>query len=168
MWSNSAPLRLPELICNGHRFNIYENYGCLPTTWRTPVAIPIVYLPPLIVNLITVVYGCKILRAPSALRELTQTFPSSTNGPRLHEEAKAISRSRHCHWLGLEPLLSSRPVGSRRFVLGPPIYHLGCRIPGSTTLPPMDLLGRHSQNVQPRRPVLLGPDTAVSADAPRP
>jgi len=50
-------------IVQGHRFDILEDVGCLPFTYNTPLAYPLVMLPPLVIGLISGVYSALIIRA---------------------------------------------------------------------------------------------------------
>ena len=54
--------RLPfasEYIVAGHRFNIYEDIGCGPATWNTPLAYVLVWSWPLIISSVSAAYGSK-------------------------------------------------------------------------------------------------------------
>lgn len=46
-----------ELIVSGHRFDIYEDFGCIPATWNTPLTYVLVHMWPLVIGLISAVYG---------------------------------------------------------------------------------------------------------------
>jgi len=46
-----------EYVVAGHRFNIYEDFGCAPATWNTPLAYVLVWSWPLIISVISAVYG---------------------------------------------------------------------------------------------------------------
>jgi pheromone a factor receptor len=46
-----------EFIVAGHRFNIYEDFGCGPATWNTHLSYVLVYSWPLIISLISAGYG---------------------------------------------------------------------------------------------------------------
>jgi len=50
-------------IVQGHRFDIVEDVGCRPFTFNTPLAYPLVILPPLVIGLISGVYSVLIIRA---------------------------------------------------------------------------------------------------------
>ncbi|KAG6860870.1 hypothetical protein C0995_006550 [Termitomyces sp. Mi166 len=52
-----------QYISEGHRFNIYEDVGCFPATFNTPVAIVLVYAPPLLIGCISFVYCTLTIRA---------------------------------------------------------------------------------------------------------
>jgi len=51
------PLGVPEYMVAGHRFNIFEDYGCSPATWNTPLAYVLVWSWPLIIAVISACYG---------------------------------------------------------------------------------------------------------------
>ena len=57
--SNLVPFRAPEYIVSGHRFNIYEDFGCAPATWDTHLAYVLVWSWPLILGVVSAVYGCE-------------------------------------------------------------------------------------------------------------
>jgi len=46
-----------EYIVAGHRFNIYEDYGCGPATWNTPLAYVLVHSWPLAIACVSACYG---------------------------------------------------------------------------------------------------------------
>lgn len=46
-----------QYIVQGHRYNIFEDIGCFPVTIVTPQAIVLVYIPPLILSLISLFYS---------------------------------------------------------------------------------------------------------------
>jgi pheromone a factor receptor len=52
-----------QYIVQGHRFDIVEDLGCQPVTYNTPLAYPLVILPPLVIGLISGVYSALIIRA---------------------------------------------------------------------------------------------------------
>ena len=47
----------------GHRFNILEDIGCIPATFNTPPAYPLVFMWPPLIGCFSFVYACKF--APS-------------------------------------------------------------------------------------------------------
>ena len=51
----------PEYIVSGHRFDIYEQLGCYPFTYNTPVAYPLSELWPLVIGLVSAVYACSFI-----------------------------------------------------------------------------------------------------------
>jgi pheromone a factor receptor len=53
----SNPVRVPEYVASGHRFNIVEDYGCGPATYNTPLAFVLVWSWPLIIALVSASYG---------------------------------------------------------------------------------------------------------------
>jgi pheromone a factor receptor len=52
-----------EYIVAGHRFNIYEDFGCGRATWNTPLAFVLVHSWPLIIATISACYGALTIRA---------------------------------------------------------------------------------------------------------
>ena len=56
--------RVPEYVVSGHRFDIYEDYGCGAATWGTPLAFVLVHSWPLIIGLISACYGGKVPFVP--------------------------------------------------------------------------------------------------------
>jgi pheromone a factor receptor len=52
-----------EYIVAGHRFNIIEDFGCLPATYNTPPAYVLVWSWPLILGIISACYGVLTVRA---------------------------------------------------------------------------------------------------------
>ena len=45
-------------VVQGHRFNILEEIGCMPATFNTPLAYVLVYMWPLLLGLVSMVYCC--------------------------------------------------------------------------------------------------------------
>jgi len=54
---------LLQLVVNGHRFNVFENYGCQTATWNTHLSYVLVWSWPLIIGLISATYGLFTVRA---------------------------------------------------------------------------------------------------------
>ncbi|KAF9494768.1 pheromone receptor [Pleurotus eryngii] len=52
-----------QMIVEGHRYDIWEDIGCLPKTFNTPPAYPLSILWPLVIGLISAVYCLLTLRA---------------------------------------------------------------------------------------------------------
>src|SRR6202011_4192543 len=50
-----------EYIVQGHRFNIFEDIGCYPFTYNTPASFPLVYCWPVVIQLVSAAYGCKLI-----------------------------------------------------------------------------------------------------------
>ncbi|TDL26927.1 STE3-domain-containing protein [Rickenella mellea] len=53
---------LLHFIVQGHRFDIIEDYGCVPTTYHSIPAVFLVYLPPLVLSVATFIYAALALR----------------------------------------------------------------------------------------------------------
>uniref|UniRef100_A0A8H7Y6F0 Pheromone receptor n=1 Tax=Psilocybe cubensis TaxID=181762 RepID=A0A8H7Y6F0_PSICU len=66
-------------IVQGHRFDIFEDVGCVPSTYFTPVALVIVTLPPLIIGLISAVYATLNIVQFRRLRSRINEFPGYSN-----------------------------------------------------------------------------------------
>jgi pheromone a factor receptor len=49
-----------DYIVQGHRFDIVEDVGCWPTIYISVPAIPLVYIWPLIINLVSIPYCGKL------------------------------------------------------------------------------------------------------------
>ncbi|KAJ7819152.1 pheromone A receptor-domain-containing protein [Mycena leptocephala] len=54
-----------EYIAQGHRYNIFEHIGCLGETYKTPVAVILFHLPPILIGAVLAVYCAS---NPSATR----------------------------------------------------------------------------------------------------
>jgi pheromone a factor receptor len=71
------PLRLTsvtEIIVEGHRFDIFEDVGCYPNIYNVPLAFPLVYIWPLSITVVTVVYSCvlcSLVRSPGSTADHT-------------------------------------------------------------------------------------------------
>ncbi|KAJ7585807.1 pheromone A receptor-domain-containing protein [Mycena floridula] len=63
----------------GHRFDIYEDFGCYPATYNTPVAYPVVIIWPIVIGLVSAVYCFMSIRAFSKRRAQFNELLSSTN-----------------------------------------------------------------------------------------
>ncbi|KAK7039959.1 GPCR fungal pheromone mating factor [Favolaschia claudopus] len=73
-------LQIPlQYIVQGHRYNIYEDIGCLGETYETPVAVVLFHLPPIIVGCVSAVCcTISIKRLYHSRAQLKELF-SSTN-----------------------------------------------------------------------------------------
>ncbi|KAJ7909596.1 pheromone receptor [Mycena leptocephala] len=50
-------LQIPlQYIVQGHRYNIFEDIGCLGETYETPVAVVLFHLPPILIGCVSAVY----------------------------------------------------------------------------------------------------------------
>ncbi|EKM79051.1 STE3-type pheromone receptor [Agaricus bisporus var. burnettii JB137-S8] len=52
-----------QICASGHRFNIFEEVGCYPYTYNTWVALLLVSAPPIVIGLVSAVYGVLSIRA---------------------------------------------------------------------------------------------------------
>ncbi|KAM5538798.1 hypothetical protein V8D89_007520 [Ganoderma adspersum] len=65
-------------IVNGHRFDIFEQVGCYPYVYNTPLAFPLVYIWPLVIGLCSAVYCVMSLRAFALRRAQFSEFLSAS------------------------------------------------------------------------------------------
>ena len=49
-----------EYIVERRRFDIFEDVGCLPVTYVTPLAFVLFLCWPLAIDIVSAVYGCKL------------------------------------------------------------------------------------------------------------
>ncbi|KAM6493088.1 Pheromone A receptor domain containing protein [Amanita muscaria] len=52
-----------QYITQGHRYDIFEDIGCVPFTYNTLVAVFLVYLPPIVIGIVSAVYCILSIRA---------------------------------------------------------------------------------------------------------
>jgi len=67
-----------QYVVQGHRFDIFEDIGCVPFTYNTPLAYPLVYVPPLVIAIISGVYSALTIRVFS-IRHVEIKAVMSTN-----------------------------------------------------------------------------------------
>ncbi|KAK7025127.1 pheromone B alpha 1 receptor [Favolaschia claudopus] len=73
-------LQIPlQYIVQGHRYNIFEDIGCLGETYETPVAIVLFHLPPIIVGCVSAVYCALSIKSFYHSRAQFKELLSSTN-----------------------------------------------------------------------------------------
>ncbi|KAJ7164153.1 STE3-domain-containing protein [Mycena filopes] len=77
-------LQIPlQYIVQGHRYNIFEDIGCLGETFETPVAIVLFHLPPLLVGCISAVYCVlsikSFYRSRAQFKELLSSHNANLN-----------------------------------------------------------------------------------------
>nr|GAT61196.1 pheromone B alpha 1 receptor [Mycena chlorophos] len=73
-------LQIPlQYIVQGHRYNIYEDIGCLGETYETWVSILIFHLPPIILGCVSAVYCTLSIRAFYASRQQFKELLASAN-----------------------------------------------------------------------------------------
>ncbi|KAF4588478.1 a-factor receptor [Pleurotus pulmonarius] len=68
-----------QIIVQGHRYDIWEDVGCLPRTFNTPPAYPLSFLWPLVIALISAVYCILTLRAFMIRRAQFRQFLSANS-----------------------------------------------------------------------------------------
>ena len=58
LWFIYSHLTATEIVVQGHRFNIVEGVGCIPTIYNTPPAYPLVFMWPPLLGCVSFVYAC--------------------------------------------------------------------------------------------------------------
>ncbi|PPQ99740.1 hypothetical protein CVT24_009723 [Panaeolus cyanescens] len=67
-------------VVQGHRFDIFEEFGCFPYTYNTWPAYPLVFIPPLILALISAVYCVlSIIQFNKRRHEFKEILSSNSN-----------------------------------------------------------------------------------------
>ncbi|KAI0035537.1 pheromone A receptor-domain-containing protein [Vararia minispora EC-137] len=73
-----------QYVVQGHRFNIYEDIGCLPYTWNTPLAYVLYYMWPLVTGVCAATYCILTIRnfhrRGRALREVLTSHSNLNHG----------------------------------------------------------------------------------------
>ncbi|KAH6890859.1 pheromone receptor, partial [Coprinopsis sp. MPI-PUGE-AT-0042] len=113
-------LQMPlQYIVQGHRYDIFEDIGCYPTTVNTPPAYPLVFLWPTVVGLVSAVYCVLTLRAFMIRRAQFAQLISS------HNSSITISRYFRLMSLATLELIINLPITSYGLYLNAsrPIYH---------------------------------------------
>ncbi|KAJ7278844.1 pheromone B alpha 1 receptor [Mycena rebaudengoi] len=52
-----------QYVVQGHRYDIYQDIGCMGETFETPVSVVLYHLPPLLIGLVSGVYACLSIKA---------------------------------------------------------------------------------------------------------
>lgn len=69
-----------QYVVQGHRFNIFEDIGCWPATYDTPVAYPLVYVWPVAIGMVSACYCLLTIRALALRRsEFNQLLSGNNN-----------------------------------------------------------------------------------------
>ncbi|KAJ3010643.1 hypothetical protein NUW54_g2416 [Trametes sanguinea] len=66
-------------IVSGHRYDIYEQIGCYPYIYNTPLAFPLVYVWPIVIGLCSAVYCILSLRAFAMRRAQFNEFLAASS-----------------------------------------------------------------------------------------
>ncbi|PPQ91373.1 hypothetical protein CVT25_004140 [Psilocybe cyanescens] len=81
----SIGLGLPVLemvlhyIVQGHRFNIYEGVGCIPSTYATWPALLIIFIPPILIGLASAIYATLNIVHFREISKKCADFPGHSN-----------------------------------------------------------------------------------------
>ncbi|KAF8200239.1 pheromone A receptor-domain-containing protein [Pholiota molesta] len=112
-------LQIPlQFIVQGHRYDIFEDIGCYPTTVNTPAAYPLSFVWPNIIGIISAVYCILTLRAFMQRRAEFSQFLSYTTSLTMNRYFRLMS-------LATVELLFNLPISSYGLYLnatGRPIY----------------------------------------------
>jgi pheromone a factor receptor len=76
---SASQFHFSDYIVQGHRFDIIEGYGCRPTTYFSIPAIFIVWIPPILLSIIAIVYSGLALRHFMIRRVAFAAHLSSSN-----------------------------------------------------------------------------------------
>ncbi|KAF8207430.1 pheromone A receptor-domain-containing protein [Mycena galopus ATCC 62051] len=100
-------LQIPlQYIVQGHRYNIFEDIGCLGETDETPVAVVLYHLPPILVGLVSAVYCTLSIRAFYTQRASFKALLSSSHNANL-----SLNRYLRLMLLASTDLIFTIPLG---------------------------------------------------------
>ncbi|KAJ6457725.1 pheromone A receptor-domain-containing protein [Mycena sanguinolenta] len=100
-------LQIPlQYIVQGHRYNIFEDIGCLGETFETPVAVALYHLPPILVGCISAIYCILSIRALARQRTQFKVFLASSANANL-----TLNRYLRLMLLAGTDLLCTIPLG---------------------------------------------------------
>jgi pheromone a factor receptor len=80
-----------EYIVQGHRYNIYQDIGCLGETFETPVSVVLYHLPPILIGCVSGVFACTPLNLSNSNAFLIKLQASASN-----PSTAAAHSSRRC------------------------------------------------------------------------
>ncbi|KAJ6458070.1 putative pheromone receptor [Mycena vitilis] len=84
-------LQIPlQYIVQGHRYNIFEDIGCLGETFETPVAVVLFHLPPILVGCVSAVYCILSIRSFYRSRVQLKELLSSNNNLNLNRYVRLM------------------------------------------------------------------------------
>ncbi|KIO21046.1 hypothetical protein M407DRAFT_29310, partial [Tulasnella calospora MUT 4182] len=106
-----------RVVVQGHRFDIIENVGCWPSIYVTPVTVPMVFLPPIIINLVSSTYAALAIRAFLKQRKQFSDILASANS------GLTISRYFRLMALAATEIICSLPASTYNMVTNVAIMH---------------------------------------------
>ncbi|TFK75317.1 STE3-like pheromone receptor [Pluteus cervinus] len=68
-----------QYVVQGHRFDIFEDLGCRTFIYNTPLAYPLVFVPPVVLGMISAVFSALTIRAFSLRHAEFKQFMNSNN-----------------------------------------------------------------------------------------
>ncbi|KAF7344923.1 Pheromone B alpha 1 receptor [Mycena venus] len=85
-------LQIPlQYIVQGHRYNIFEDIGCLGVTYETPVAVALFHLPPILIGCVSAVYSVLSIHSFYHSRAQFKMFLSSNSNLNLYVRLMCIA-----------------------------------------------------------------------------
>ncbi|KAJ6457107.1 pheromone A receptor-domain-containing protein [Mycena vitilis] len=79
-----------EYVVQGHRYNIFEDIGCLGETFETPVAVVLFHLPPILVGCVSAIYCILSIRSFYRSRVQLKELLSSNNNLNLNRYVRLM------------------------------------------------------------------------------
>ncbi|KAI9571967.1 STE3-domain-containing protein [Boletus coccyginus] len=94
-----------HIVVQAHRFMIYEEVGCFPFTWNTPLAYPLFLAWPIVIGLVSATYCIGTIRELAIRRAQFKEFLSTS---------RTLSSSRYFRLMGLAgiEILCTVPLAS--------------------------------------------------------
>ncbi|KAJ6457135.1 pheromone B alpha 1 receptor, partial [Mycena vitilis] len=84
-------LQIPlQYVVQGHRYNIFEDIGCLGETFETPVAVVLFHLPPILVGCVSAIYCILSIRSFYRSRVQLKELLSSNNNLNLNRYVRLM------------------------------------------------------------------------------
>ncbi|KAJ7035381.1 STE3-domain-containing protein [Mycena alexandri] len=84
-------LQIPlQYVVQGHRYNIFEDVGCLGETYETPVAVVLFHLPPILVGCVSAVYCILSIRSFYNRRAEVKELLSGNNNLNLNRYVRLM------------------------------------------------------------------------------
>lgn len=74
-----------EYVVEGHRFDIFEDIGCYPATYITPLAFLFLLCWPLAIGVVSAIYCCKCTLPLNLSLKMNQYWPSRSYYPLLYK-----------------------------------------------------------------------------------
>ncbi|KAI9509913.1 pheromone A receptor-domain-containing protein [Russula earlei] len=82
-----------QIVVEGHRFDIFEEIGCLPNTYNVPPAYPLYFIWPAVLDVITLVFSVLNIRLFWRSSKQLMEMPGSNKGPNQARYIRLIALS---------------------------------------------------------------------------